>query len=74
MGSHSFRSSTGTDNQTLADGTYNYAHDDEGDRTSRTEIATGAVTVYTWDHRNRLTPLPRSIVNRSGGRDVVARS
>ncbi len=45
---------TGGNNQLLTDGTYNYAYDDEGNRTSRTTIGTGAVTEYAWDYRNRL--------------------
>ena len=48
---------TGVNNRLTSDGTYNYAYDDEGNRISRTEIATGAVTEYTWDHRNRLTKI-----------------
>ncbi len=31
-----------------------YEYDAEGNRTRRTEIATGEVTEYHWDHRNRL--------------------
>lgn len=46
---------TGTNNQLLSDGTYNYEYDGEGNRTKRTEIATGKVTEYVWDYRNRLT-------------------
>jgi RHS repeat-associated protein len=46
---------TGTNNQLLTDGTYNYEYDGEGNRTLRTEIATGKVTEYRWDYRNRLT-------------------
>jgi RHS repeat-associated protein len=46
---------TGTNNQLLSDGTYTYEYDDEGNRTKRTEIATGKVTQYVWDYRNRLT-------------------
>ena len=46
--------STGGNNQLLSDGTYNYEYDDEGNRISRTNIATGYVTTYDWDHRNRL--------------------
>jgi RHS repeat-associated protein len=46
---------TGTDNRLLTDGTYNYTYDDEGNRTKRVEIATGKVTEYNWDYRNRLT-------------------
>jgi RHS repeat-associated protein len=38
----------------LTDGVYNYSYDDEGNRTKRTEIATGKVTEYVWDYRNRL--------------------
>jgi RHS repeat-associated protein len=44
----------GDNNQLLSDGTYNYTYDDEGNRSTRTVIATGYVTVYAWDHRNRL--------------------
>ena len=39
----------------MSDGTYNYEYDGEGNRTKRTEIATGKVTEYVWDYRNRLT-------------------
>jgi YD repeat-containing protein len=46
---------TGVNNQLLSDGTYNYTCDSEGNRTRRTEIATGKVTEYIWDYRNRLT-------------------
>jgi RHS repeat-associated protein len=46
---------TGTNNQLLTDGTYDYIYDGEGNRTRRTEIATGKVTEYVWDYRNRLT-------------------
>jgi len=53
------RTNTGYDtdanNRLASDGTYNYQYDDEGNRTKRTNIATGAVTEYTWDYRNRLT-------------------
>ncbi len=34
-----------------------YAYDDEGNTTSKTEIATGDQILYTWDHRNRLTKI-----------------
>jgi RHS repeat-associated protein len=44
----------GPDNELLSDGTYNYTYNADGDCTSRTDIATGAVTDYTWDARNRL--------------------
>jgi RHS repeat-associated protein len=46
---------TGVNNQLLSDGIYDYTYDDEGNRTRRTEIATGKVTEYSWDYHNRLT-------------------
>jgi hypothetical protein len=46
---------TGSNNQLLTDGIYNYAYDNEGNRISRTTIATAVVTEYSWDYRNRLT-------------------
>jgi RHS repeat-associated protein len=48
------QSSNGSHNRLQTDGTYNYLYDNEGNTTRRTHIATGAVTNYTWDHRNRL--------------------
>ena len=45
----------GANNQLDNDGTHSYLYDDEGNRSRRTDDATGAYTVYTWDHRNRLT-------------------
>src|SRR5690606_30063393 len=47
--------STGGNNQLLSDGTFNYTYDDEGNRLSKTNIATGELIEYSWDHRNRLT-------------------
>lgn len=41
-------------NQIASDGTFNYEYDDEGNRTAKVHIGTGARTEYTWDHRNRL--------------------
>jgi YD repeat-containing protein len=46
---------TGDNNLVLSDGTYDYEYDAEGNRTRRTHIASGEVTDYDWDHRNRLT-------------------
>jgi hypothetical protein len=46
---------TGDNNLVLSDGTYDYQYDAEGNRTRRTHIASGEVTEYDWDHRNRLT-------------------
>jgi RHS repeat-associated protein len=45
---------TDVNNQLLNDGTYSYQYDGEGNRTRRTEIATGKITEYVWDYRNRL--------------------
>jgi len=49
----------GPNNQLLSDGTFNYEHDAEGNRTKRTRISTDPaddhVMELTWDHRNRLT-------------------
>ncbi|MBX3417398.1 MAG: hypothetical protein KF851_07350 [Pirellulaceae bacterium] len=46
---------TGSNNQTTADGTYTYLYDNEGNRTRRTKVSDGSYEDYTWDHRNRLT-------------------
>ncbi|MDR3638705.1 MAG: RHS repeat-associated core domain-containing protein [Isosphaeraceae bacterium] len=46
---------TGKNNELLSDGTYNYSYDAEGNLVKKTDIATGAVTRYTWDYHNRLT-------------------
>jgi RHS repeat-associated protein len=47
-------------NRLTTDGVYSYDYDLEGNRTKRTEIATGKVDEYIWDYRNRLT----SVVSR----------
>jgi RHS repeat-associated protein len=59
---------TGTNNQLLSDGVYTYTYDQEGNRTSRTNIASGEVTEYTWDYRNRLTSL---VVRATAGGAIV---
>ena len=58
---------TGVNNQLLSDGTYNYEYDAEGNRTKQTEIATGEVIEYTWDHRNRLT----SVITKDSSGNVI---
>ena len=58
---------TGADNRLRSDGTYNYQYDPEGNRTKRTEMATGIVDNYTWDDRNRLV----SIVTVASGGAVL---
>jgi len=45
---------TGPANRVLSDGTYRYEYDREGNLTRKTEIASGNVTEYTYDHRHRL--------------------
>jgi RHS repeat-associated protein len=47
--------STGVNNRLTSDGVFRYEYDDNGNRTKRTEIATGNVTEYVWNHRDRLT-------------------
>jgi RHS repeat-associated protein len=46
---------TGTGNRLLEDESFYYTYDAEGNLTRRTDKSSGVVTVYTWDHRNRLT-------------------
>ena len=43
------------DNQVLSDGTNRYTYDAEGNVLTSTSIATGEVTKYTYDYRNRMT-------------------
>ncbi len=45
---------TGDNNQLLSDGVYDYTYDNEGNRLTRTKIATGIVDEYEWDYHNRL--------------------
>jgi len=52
---------TGTDNQTTSDGTYNYTYDNEGNLITKTDIATGAQTQYSYDFRNRLTEVDQVV-------------
>jgi RHS repeat-associated protein len=46
---------TGDSRRLLNDGKYEYLYDDEGNLSRKTEIATGSITNYEWDYRNRLT-------------------
>jgi len=46
---------TGANNRLLSDGTYNYEYDAEGNMIRKTEIVSGEVREFEWDHRNRLT-------------------
>jgi RHS repeat-associated protein len=45
---------TGPSNQVLSDGFFNYEYDGEGNLLTKTEIATGTITAYEYDFRNRL--------------------
>ena len=60
----------GPHNRLLNDGVYSYEYDAEGNRIQRTELATGVVTEYVWDWRNRLVEVSES--NELG--EVVSRS
>jgi RHS repeat-associated protein len=46
---------TGKANQLLSDGTFNYLYDKDGNLVMETEIATGEVTTFDYDFRNRMT-------------------
>jgi RHS repeat-associated protein len=58
---------TGSNNRLNSDGKYNYAYDDEGNLTRRTEIASNKVTEYEWDYRNRLA----GVVDKNAGGNVT---
>ncbi|NJM99047.1 MAG: hypothetical protein HC800_19580 [Phormidesmis sp. RL_2_1] len=57
----------GKHNRLLSDGTYNYSYDNEGNRTRRVTIATGEITEYGWDTRNRMT----SVVTKASGGSIT---
>jgi RHS repeat-associated protein len=63
----------GADNRLLSDGVNNYQYDAEGNRISQTNIATGAVTNYQWDYRNRLTQVSNTTQTVSNTYDVFDR-
>jgi RHS repeat-associated protein len=46
---------TTTGNRMTASPGYTYTYDAEGNTTAKTETATGKVTTYAYDHRNRMT-------------------
>ncbi len=45
---------TDTGNRLTSDGTFNYEYDDEGNLLRRTDISSGGMREFEWDHRNRL--------------------
>jgi len=51
-------------NRLSSDGTYNYLHDQEGNRSRRTKISDSTYIDYTYDYRNRLTD---EVYRTSGG-------
>ena len=61
---------TGENNQLLSDGTYDYEYDAEGNRVKKTEIATGEVTEYEWDYRNKLV----AVETEDSAGNVIANS
>ena len=44
-------------NRLLTDGVFNYSYDAEGNVTAKSEISTGQVTEYSFDHRGRLVAI-----------------
>jgi RHS repeat-associated protein len=46
---------TGDSRQVQNDGKFEYRYDDEGNLTRKTELASGNITNYEWDYRNRLS-------------------
>jgi len=58
---------TTSNNELQSDGVYTFVHDNEGRRTSRIHIATGELTEYEWDHRDRLT----GVVTKNAGGQVT---
>jgi YD repeat-containing protein len=61
------QSASGAHNRLQTDGTFNYTYDNEGNTLTKTRIATGAVTQFVWDHRNRLT----AVRERAGATAVL---
>ncbi|MCP4608213.1 MAG: RHS repeat protein, partial [Planctomycetes bacterium] len=45
----------GDANRILSDGQYNYGYDNEGNIISKTDVITNDITIYAYDHRNRMT-------------------
>lgn len=66
------RNSTGytvtANNQITTNGTFNFSYDAEGNIISKTEIATGNITSFKYDHRNRLT----SVIKKNSSNTVLS--
>lgn len=56
---------TGDNNRLKSDGVYTYDYDNQGNLIRRTEVATGAVREFTWDHRDRLVGITDAASNGS---------
>jgi RHS repeat-associated protein len=54
----------GPNNEVISDGTFRYQYDNEGNLIQKTDIATGKVTAFSYDFRNRLTQVT---IRDSGG-------
>jgi RHS repeat-associated protein len=60
----------GPGNHTRSDGTSTYDYDADGNLVRQTDIATGAVTTYTYDFRNRLVEVAQRDANGKTLTDV----
>lgn len=52
----------GANNRVMSNSEYDYAYDAEGNMISKTETATGMVTSFGYDHRNRLTSIAGGVL------------
>jgi RHS repeat-associated protein len=59
---------TGQANRLITDGTFRYEYDFEGNLVRKTEIATGTITDYAYDNRNRLT----AVTERTAGGIILS--
>jgi YD repeat-containing protein len=60
----------GPGNRILADANFDYGYDDDGNLISKTERATGEVTTYAYDYRDRLV----TVIRRSAGDVILSES
>lgn len=59
-----------THNRILSDGTSTYTYDLEGNRTSKTDIATGHKVEYSWNHANQLISVVYKTYNNTVTKSV----